>query len=279
MNDSASGGPGLHAERGVGPDPDPGGLAEGVSSSLSELERKLRLLESELSAVTDRDAPGRSSEDPAVTWAPAPPAPAREAAPGAGVARGGDAPSVPSTDLELLLRFRDQLERYSRALVTDYGRLLAHLGIDVPPATPWAASAGAPGVEAAARAGAASPADAGQSGAEGVEWASEVERPTEYSGRGLVYEDILLEGSVVLEVGPLSGLNGLRELEQQLAALSGVEVGVRAFESGRAALDLRLEGSRRLVGELRGVLSRQFSILDAAPGRLSIVLTTAGHGA
>jgi hypothetical protein len=285
MNDFSTGRTGLDAERGAGPELDPGGLSAGVSSSLSELERKLRLLENELASVTSGRAPTGvavpSPARPEPGHTPAPPdatQPAPERAP-SGPARGprptgsqlaGEGLEIRAGDLDLLLRFRDQLERYSRALVTDYGRLLAHLGIDValpplppPPPAPPTPAGGATRESESPFAPAA-------------EFA--VDEPHEYTGRGLVYEDILLEGAVVLELGPVADLAAAREFEAQLAKLPAAHARVRAFEGTRVAFDLRLGESVRLVAELRGVLRHPFVVLDAAPGRLSIVLGDQAHG-
>lgn len=161
---------------------------------------------------------------------------------------------MPEGDLELLLRFRDQLERYSRALVTDYGRLLGHLGIDVPPPPPWT---GPPAAFAAAEA---------------------PDEPNEYRGRGAAHEDIVLEGPVTLEAGPVSGVGELREIERHASGVPGAGVQVRAFEGGRAVFDLQLEHPTSLVAELRRSLGREFLVLDAGPGRLSIVLGGPARG-
>ena len=101
----------------------------------------------------------------------------------------------------------------------------------------------------------------------------------DYAGRGVLYEDILLEGRVVLEMGPLGGVGELHQVEHALDGLVEVHsVRVRGFEGGRAALELVLADSTRLVATLRGVLPTSFDVLDADPGRLSIVLAGPGHG-
>jgi len=134
-----------------------------------------------------------------------------------------------------LMRFRDQLDRYARALVTDYERLLGHLGAVIPHA-------------GAARAGVA---DAAQ-------------------------EEQTQRGSVTVEAGPFGSLAEVNELERALESVESVlDCILISFEDRRASLHVRLTGPTKLVHELHWALGPGFTVLAAAPDRLSLLLSPA----
>jgi hypothetical protein len=124
-----------------------------VSTTLGELERKLRELEQELNttarpadaapaapSVTTSEAAG-----PSQRAAPsAPPAPAPAAPPAAATGRDADAMIAQARarlgtldgQVDELLRFREQLQRTARELEDEYSRVLARIGAPTAPPSP-----------------------------------------------------------------------------------------------------------------------------------------------
>lgn len=299
MNEQADSGSPPPAPPGHGPVPAAGGPASvphagerPIHATLSMLEDKLRRLEQDLATVAagdhELDAPtSANAPDPADAPDPpdAPDVPAAVNAPDPGVrhaltASAGDLPprngpgalaatphatlvdegrlgsppsesfpppppapaharsTSPTEHLGELLRFRDQLDRYARALVTDYERLLEHLGAVIPNA-------------AVARA--ATP-DAGQ------------EQQTQ-------------RGSITVDAGPFADVAAVTELHRALESVENVlDCILISFEDRRASLHVRLTGPIPLVRELRRVPGPAFTVLEAAPDRLSLLLGRDAEG-
>jgi hypothetical protein len=198
--------------------------------------------------------------------------------------------------LDLLLRFREQLERGARGLVDDYDRLLAQLGTARPPAPEpggaWAPGGawepgGASGLELggepqaplAARPPAATPPHgatpppaaspaAAADPAPGGAWAS---APS--GGPARVAPEPRFECRVELDAGPFADIEALSSFERSLARLPHtLGARVRRFDGARAAIDLRLVLTPTLVQEMHETLGVGFSVVDSGPGHVAIVL-------
>lgn len=246
-----------------------------VTGALTELERKLRELQQELSSIGRRreideatiPAPAPASGrivDEAVQSTPHAPPPATAgpaqapvtSAPTGAPARPGDAPLSRPGDARLeslaeLRRFRDRLERFGRELATEYDALLGRV------------MAGLSGSPAVARAPQASSA---------VTPPAAVPDIPEQDAR----ESALFEGRVELGVGPFYDIGALGAFEQRLSGLPGVsEASVRRFEASHAVVDVRLAAPVALVKELRRALSADFSIREVADGRILLTFDDA----
>jgi hypothetical protein len=224
-----------------------------VTSTLSELERKLKELERELETV------GRGGEldsDPAQGgWTPVPDAPltaswhgtADAAPPPPPAAFNGVAP-VPVTppaapwpqaappayappppapaaglhrQLDELLAFRDRLVQTTDDLVSELSRVLTELGVGAAP----------------------DPADT------------------------------LLSGDVTVDAAPFGDLATLAAFEQALQRVPGVAgVYVRALDAGRATIDVRLSGPVALAAALRATAPLPFAVTDVRDGRLTLAI-------
>lgn len=135
----------------------PGGA--NVSTTLSELERKLRRLEAELTAGAPDTAPAPRFETtpaPPVEAEPAPPfettpAPPTDVTPPRPATGMGDADRLLAEararlggltgQVDELLRFREQLQRTARELEAEYSRVLERIGAPAAPSVPAAAPA------------------------------------------------------------------------------------------------------------------------------------------
>ena len=85
--------------------------------------------------------------------------------------------------------------------------------------------------------------------------------------------DALLEGLVVLEVGPFPDVAALAAFEQSVARLPSVSgAQVRAYGGQRAELEVRLARPAALVHELHSTVDAQVTVLEQGPGRLSLAL-------
>ena len=128
----------------------PGG--ESVSTTLSELERKLRRLEAELTPAPPFEAepapPFETTPAPPLGTAPAPPTGTAPPRPATGM---GDADRLLAEararlggltgQVDELLRFREQLQRTARELEAEYSRVLERIGAPAAPSVPAAAPA------------------------------------------------------------------------------------------------------------------------------------------
>lgn len=81
----------------------------------------------------------------------------------------------------------------------------------------------------------------------------------------------LFEGRVELGVGPFYDIGSLGAFEQQVARVPNVtEVSVRRFEASHAVVDLRLSAPVALLSELRRVLDSDFGVRQVAAGRVAL---------
>jgi hypothetical protein len=86
----------------------------------------------------------------------------------------------------------------------------------------------------------------------------------------------LYEGRVELGVGPFYDIGSLGAFEQLVAEVPQVmEVSVRRFEASHAVVDVRLASPVALVSELRRVLNTDFSARQVAPGRIQLAFDDA----
>jgi hypothetical protein len=273
----------------------PHGAQEDVTSTLSDLERKLVDLERELQSVAG-DIPS-----PAEIAAGAASAPA--AAPEASL-RIGDLRS----QIGELVRFRDQLQTTAQELVDEYGRLVERLQVADEPLVVDAPDPGSPApglVTAAPGATITSPPDAVLAPVPGPTPFAPPPTPADdlapapaawgvqavamgpppgglsASGASMVVDDAGpdFEGAVVVDAGPFRDITTLSTFEQALARVPGAEdVYVRSFEGDRAVIDLRLQGSVPLLGELKNRLSLPITVREARDGRLSVDVGAESHG-
>ena len=93
------------------------------------------------------------------------------------------------------------------------------------------------------------------------------------------HEDTLFEGAIVLDAGPFTDIATLSAFEQGLAHVPGAEdVYVSGFEGNRALVEVRLAHPVALVREMRQTVPAQFTVTDAAAGRLRLDVTAIAHG-
>jgi hypothetical protein len=86
-----------------------------------------------------------------------------------------------------------------------------------------------------------------------------------------VSQEPLFEGRVELGVGPFYDIGSLSAFEQQVASVPNViEVSVRRFEASHAVVDLRLSAPVALLSELRRVLDTDFGVRQVAAGRIAL---------
>lgn len=236
-------------------DPD---MPDDVTSTLSDLERKLVDLERELQSVAS--APPRAAagglERPAGGVATAPP---------------GAEPAVRIDDLRGqiadLVRFRDQLESAAKDLMAEYDRLVERLqgGGPAPAAAaapPVAQPHTAPPPIAAPIAEAHAPAEPPMPGTSPI------------PGPG-VDESTMFEGAVVVDAGPFSDITTLSAFEQAMTRIPGAQdVYVRSFEGVRALIDVRLADPIPLVQALRESLALPMTLREASDGRVVVDLAS-----
>jgi hypothetical protein len=218
----------------------PPGISD-VTTTLAELEGKLRELEHELAAIGRRPMPmgdtaaltderpetpqdtGEKSRliDEVVERTAA--APADTPAP---TAMPAHSPSVPElAGLAELRLFRGRLERFSQELAEDYEQVLERVMGDF--------SAGPAPIPS--------------------------------------LDDTLFEGRVELGVGPFYDIGSLSLFERQVAQVPHAEdVAVRRFEASHAVLDLSLSAPIALVRELRALVNTEFSVREIAGARLML---------
>jgi hypothetical protein len=235
-----------------------------VTTTLAELERKLRELERELTSIGRRrvrpegtgaetfaaPAAGTLSDQVSLAAdarlvdervepprAPEPqraPEPPRSPEPPIASDFGEERPRPTEAQLATLAelrRFGERLERFTKELTTDYESVLARV---------MAVLSGRPMPE-----------------------------PPSSEPAPAVSEEPLFEGRVELGVGPFYDIGSLGAFEQQVAQVPNVgEVSIRRFEASHAVVDLRLEAPVALLSELRRVLDTEFGIRQVAPGRI-----------
>jgi hypothetical protein len=231
-----------------------------VTTTLAELERKLRELERELTSIGRRRVRPESAAAPAqvanqapagagadlasssrlvdervepLRWTP-PPVPASSQPPAPATIDERPRPTEAQlATLAELRRFGERLERFATELTADYDAVLARV---------MAGLSGRPMPEPPA---------------------PEPPEP--------VREEPLFEGRVELGVGPFYDIGSLSAFEQQVASVPSVsDVSVRRFEASHAVVDLRLSAPVALLGELRRVLDTDFGVRQVAPGRIAL---------
>lgn len=244
--------------------------SDDVGASLSELERKLVALETELQSV--------ASGSPGV----------REPLPVPGdetELEDRPDPAVRIQDLRseivALVRFRDQLESVSRNLIEEYDRLIERLkgggGADAAHHAPIGGGAArhepAPAPTAEEPAPAADPEAAVQPAQEvAPEGAAQPAQPAPAAPPAGAQT---VEGALVLDVGPFASFTTLSSFEQALARVPGAEdVYVRSFTGDRALIDVRLAEPVDLLQALRESASLPIMLREAVDGRLTIDLTS-----
>jgi hypothetical protein len=85
--------------------------------------------------------------------------------------------------------------------------------------------------------------------------------------------DTLLSGDVTVDAAPFGDLATLAAFEQALQRVPGVVgVYVRALDAGRAAIDVRLSGPVALAAALRATAPLPFAVTDVRDGRLTLAL-------
>lgn len=238
-----------------------------VTTTLRELEDKLRALEDELKGTPSEAAAGAPA--PAPTPVPPPtPAPAPIAAAPAPVAPpvpGPVAPAAPVGELDVHLarldQFRDQLERSAQELVSEYERVIGSLrGAAAHVAAPAPILPPAPADPVAATPAPTLPPPA--------PW-----QPPPTASPATSPGDVALEGAITVDAGPFTGIDGLSGFEQTLASIPGVDdVYVRGFEGDRAMIDLTAAAPVAFGPALQQVSTVPFTITAAGPGHLAVSL-------
>lgn len=221
-----------------------------VTSTLTELERKLVDLERELSTVA------AGGPVPVVALPDTPPTPAETHAAALRVEdlRG---------EIAGLVRFRDQLEAAATELVTEYDRLVSRLraGADAEPsasAPPSPAPVAAPPEPVADEPAPALP-PAVAAGLPGQVRTPEADAGTEYAG------------AVTIDAGPFTDIATLQAFEQALGRVEGAtDVYVKSFEGNRALIDVRLSNPVHLVQQLRDQLSLPIKASETGANRLVV---------
>ncbi|HEV3069865.1 MAG TPA: hypothetical protein VGY76_00390 [Solirubrobacteraceae bacterium] len=236
-----------------------------VTTTLAELERKLRELERELTSIGRRRVRPEQAVDTFAASAaragmdeqtghghagsptgrlvdervqsstraplPAQPPPASEAT--------DERPRPSAAQLATLAelrRFRERLERFATELTADYDAMLTRV---------MAGLSGRPMPDAP--------------------------EPLEPAAPAAVSQEPLFEGRVELGVGPFYDIGSLSAFEQQVASVPNVtEVSVRRFEASHAVVDLRLSAPVALLSELRRVLDTDFDVRQVAAGRIAL---------
>jgi hypothetical protein len=247
--------------------------ATDVTSTLADLERKLRELERELTSIGRRDAP------PDVAPAPSSSPASTQGTTGRLVDEALETPEPPSappprsreplqpTDEQLaglaeLRRFRDRLERFARELAEEYDALLSRVMTGLfsvsppPPTSPRSPVAPAPAPPL-------TPPVASAPSPPPVTPAPPAESRSEQQ------EKKLFEGHVELGAGPFYDIDSLSAFERRLASVpNAIDASVRRFEASHAVIDLRLDGPVALVAELRRTLDTDFNVRQVADGRI-----------
>jgi hypothetical protein len=248
-----------------------------VTSTLTDLERKLVELERELGSVAGGGS--APSERAASGAAPAVAAPPSEVRP----------PALRVEDLRGqiadLVRFRDQLEAAARDLVSEYDRLVDRLQ-STEPADPGVAAAPAlapsPAVPAPAPMGAppVAPTWATSDQLPAAVAAGLPPSPIPQAAASSPQDATSFVGAVVVDAGPFADITTLTTFEQALGRVSGAEdVYVRSFEGDRALIDVRLSNPVPLLQLLREQLPLPINPRETGEGRVVVdVVASESHG-
>ncbi len=251
-----------------------------VTTTLSELERKLKELERELETV------GRGGEldsDPAQAgWTPVPDPPQERTG---GTGGAGPAAATPFTAVW-----------HGTAEADAPPPPPAFNGIQpvpvTPPAAPWPQTA--PPAYAPPPPPAYAPPPPAPAPAAGLhrqldellafrdrlvrttdDLVSELSRVLTELGVGAAPDpaDTLLSGDVTVDAAPFGDLATLAAFEQALQRVPGVVgVYVRALDAGRATIDIRLSGPIALAAALRATAPLPFAVTDVRDGRLTLAI-------
>lgn len=227
------------------------------TTTLAELERKLRELERELTSIGRRRVRPDEGTETVAAAAAATGLDEQRAHGRAGAPVGRlvdermeptypEPPASAATDerprpteaqlaaLAELRRFHERLERFATELTADYDTVLARV---------MAVLSGRPAPEL----------------------------PPTPPPAPAVSQEPLFEGRVELGVGPFYDIGSLSAFEQQVASVPNVsEVSVRRFEASHAVVDLRLSAPVALLSELRRVLESDFGVRQVAAGRIAL---------
>jgi hypothetical protein len=85
--------------------------------------------------------------------------------------------------------------------------------------------------------------------------------------------DTLLSGDVTVDAAPFGDLATLAAFEQALQRVPGViGVYVRVLDAGRATIDVRLSGPVALAAALRATAPLPFAVTDVRDGRLTLAI-------
>jgi hypothetical protein len=249
-----------------------------VTTTLSELERKLKELERELETV------GRGGEldsDPAQGgWTPVPDPPQEHAS----------TPPLPSGATPLTASWHGTADADVPPPPPAFN------GVPpvpvTPPAAPWPPAHTASPAHAAPPAYAPPPPPPAPAG--GLhrqvdellafrdrlvrttdDLVSELSRVLTELGVGAAPDpaDTLLSGDVTIDAAPFDDLATLAAFEQALQRVHGVVgVYVRALDAGRATIDVRLAGPVALAAALRATAPLAFAVTDVRDGRLTLAI-------
>lgn len=255
------------------------GADSDITSTLSDLERKLEDLETELATVGD---PGAA---PAAPTSPASPLPTTPVEPLTGL----------YGQMAELERFRETLEQSARALIEEYRRLLEHVHVApvAPPALPvppvvasstdgpsitggWAPTAPVP---PASTLPPALPAAEVQPppppfGAPAAPAAPPAAAPLPAPAAGA---DPTVEGQLTVDAGPFGDIATLSQFEQALGRLPGAQdVYVKGFEGHRALIDLQLASPIALATHLRQVSPLVVTVHEPVPGSSQLKVDVEG---
>lgn len=256
-----------------------------VTTTLDELERKLKGLEDELRGATRgpqtngggaQVAPlepvGGEAEPAGSAPRPASPEPPASSSPEPLASASPREPSSvpPAPGLAQLERFREKLERSARELMAEYDLLLDGLRVsaeealeapesreikDPEPLVARVVHEPEPLASRVVAAPAPSP------------WP----RAAATDAPGL--DAAVLAGSITVDAGPFRDIATLSSFEQALGDVSGVEdVHVRGFEASRALIDVTLGRPVALGAELRRSAAVPFTVTYAAAGLLSVAI-------
>jgi hypothetical protein len=249
-----------------------------VTTTLSELERKLKELERELETV------GRGGEldsDPAQGgWTPVPDPP-QEHAP---------IPPAPSGATPLTAMWHGTADADAPPPPAPFNGV-APVPV-TPPAAPWPQAAAphvAPSPVSASPPPPPPPAPAGGLHRQLDELlafrdrlvrttddlVSELSRVLTELGVGAAPDpaDTLLSGDVTVDAAPFGDLATLAAFEQALQRVPGVAgVYVRVLDAGRATIDVRLSGPVALAAALRATAPLPFAVTDVRDGRLTLAI-------
>jgi len=273
------------------------GADRDITSTLTDLERKLQDLETELAGVGDPAAAPAAPPEPVP---PLPTAPAASLAPLYG-------------QMAELERFRETLEQSARSLVDEYRRLLEHVHVPapaapitpavsapVPPSLPplpplppqppastsadalsitggWAPTAPGPAVPPPLPEPVLPPTGGLPVPPAAVE-PGPVPAAVPLPGPAVASADPTVQGQLTIDAGPFGDIATLSQFEQALGRLPGAQdVYVKGFEGHRALIDLQLAGPLAIATHLRQVSPLAVTVHDPVPGSRQLKVDIEGN--